>query len=152
MEQRNTVEFFADTFFPSEQGSSLVLGNCWRTQDYCRSWCMSGSSPHLFPIVSVGLYFQDNFPRIDERSKETPKASKMLTKLFPSKVNIQPPQVFSTHAKHRLRYAALCLSNFYASVGSFVKTFPRVMAGWGCACGMEASIGERPWDTKSEIE
>ncbi|BBN06651.1 ATPase family AAA domain-containing protein 1 [Marchantia polymorpha subsp. ruderalis] len=40
----------------------------------------------------LDLSFLDNFPRIDERSKETPKASKMLTKLFPSKVNIQPPQ------------------------------------------------------------
>ncbi|KAL2633180.1 hypothetical protein R1flu_004659 [Riccia fluitans] len=40
----------------------------------------------------LDLSFLDNFPRIDERSKETPKASKMLSKLFPSKVNIQPPQ------------------------------------------------------------
>ncbi|KAL3694568.1 hypothetical protein R1sor_008219 [Riccia sorocarpa] len=40
----------------------------------------------------LDLSFLDNFPRIDERNKETPKASKMLSKLFPSKVNIQAPQ------------------------------------------------------------
>ncbi|CAM6107945.1 unnamed protein product [Calypogeia fissa] len=40
----------------------------------------------------LDLSFLDNFPRIDDRSKETPKSSKMLSKLFPCKVNIQAPQ------------------------------------------------------------
>ncbi|XP_072982941.1 uncharacterized protein [Typha latifolia] len=36
--------------------------------------------------------FQDNFSRLHERSKETHKTMKQLTKLFPNKVTIQLPQ------------------------------------------------------------
>ncbi|CAN4098236.1 unnamed protein product [Withania somnifera] len=38
------------------------------------------------------LLFQDNFSRLHDRSKETPKTMKQLTRLFPNKVTIQLPQ------------------------------------------------------------
>lgn len=37
--------------------------------------------------------FQDNFGRLHDRSKETPKVIKQLNRLFPNKVTIQIPQV-----------------------------------------------------------
>lgn len=40
----------------------------------------------------LDLAFPDNFGRLHERSKEMPKASKMLSKLFPNKVSLQAPQ------------------------------------------------------------
>ncbi|KAH7415516.1 hypothetical protein KP509_14G049600 [Ceratopteris richardii] len=40
----------------------------------------------------LDLAFPDNFGRLHERNKELPKASKVLGKLFPNKVSIQPPQ------------------------------------------------------------
>ncbi|KAA8543111.1 hypothetical protein F0562_021394 [Nyssa sinensis] len=40
----------------------------------------------------LDLAFPDNFGRLHDRSKETPKAMKQLTRLFPNKVNIQMPQ------------------------------------------------------------
>ncbi|XP_072966578.1 uncharacterized protein [Typha angustifolia] len=36
--------------------------------------------------------FPDNFSRLNERSKEIPKAMKQLTRLFPNKISIQIPQ------------------------------------------------------------
>eukprot|EP00249_Psilotum_nudum_P025093 c29372_g2_i2 orf=685-4584(+) len=36
--------------------------------------------------------FPDNFGRLHERTKEVPKASKMLSKLFPNKITVQLPQ------------------------------------------------------------
>ncbi|MQL94377.1 hypothetical protein Taro_027032, partial [Colocasia esculenta] len=36
--------------------------------------------------------FMDNFGRLHERTKEMPKTMKQLTRLFPNKVTIQPPQ------------------------------------------------------------
>lgn len=38
---------------------------------------------------------QDNFSRLHDRSKETPKTMKQLNRLFPNKVVIQLPQVLS---------------------------------------------------------
>lgn len=38
-------------------------------------------------------WFQDSFGRLHERGKEVPKATKLLTKLFPNKVTIHMPQV-----------------------------------------------------------
>lgn len=40
----------------------------------------------------LDLAFPDNFGRLHERSKETPKAMKLLTRFFPNKVIIQLPQ------------------------------------------------------------
>lgn len=40
----------------------------------------------------LDLAFPDNFGRLHERNKELPKASKMLSKLFPNKVSLQAPQ------------------------------------------------------------
>ncbi|XP_062143427.1 uncharacterized protein LOC133851135 [Alnus glutinosa] len=40
----------------------------------------------------LDLAFPDNFGRLHDRSKETPKAMKQLTRLFPNKVIIQLPQ------------------------------------------------------------
>lgn len=40
----------------------------------------------------LDLAFPDNFSRLHDRSKETPKTIKQLTRLFPNKVTIQLPQ------------------------------------------------------------
>lgn len=41
------------------------------------------------------LWFsQDSFGRLHDRGKEVPKATKLLTKLFPNKVTIHMPQVY----------------------------------------------------------
>ncbi|MFS7941507.1 putative transcription factor interactor and regulator FHA-SMAD family [Helianthus anomalus] len=40
----------------------------------------------------LDLAFQDNFGRLHDRTKETPKAMKQLSRLFPNKVTIQTPQ------------------------------------------------------------
>ncbi|WCJ21355.1 P-loop containing nucleoside triphosphate hydrolases superfamily protein [Euphorbia peplus] len=40
----------------------------------------------------LDLAFQDNFSRLHDRSKETPKTMKQLARLFPNKVTIQLPQ------------------------------------------------------------
>lgn len=36
---------------------------------------------------------QDSFGRLHDRGKEVPKATKLMTKLFPNKVTIHMPQV-----------------------------------------------------------
>lgn len=42
----------------------------------------------------VAFWFsQDSFGRLNDRGKEVPKATKLLTKLFPNKVAIHMPQV-----------------------------------------------------------
>lgn len=41
---------------------------------------------------------QDSFGRLNDRGKEVPKATKLLTKLFPNKVTIHMPQVCSFSA------------------------------------------------------
>lgn len=38
-------------------------------------------------------HVQDNFGKLHDRSKETPKSMKQITRLFPNKVAIQLPQV-----------------------------------------------------------
>ena len=38
-------------------------------------------------------FSQDSFGRLHDRGKEVPKATKLLTKLFPNKVTIHLPQV-----------------------------------------------------------
>ncbi|KAL0292113.1 UNVERIFIED_CONTAM: hypothetical protein Sradi_7002500, partial [Sesamum radiatum] len=40
----------------------------------------------------LDLAFPDNFGRLHDRSKETPKTMKQLSRLFPNKVTIQIPQ------------------------------------------------------------
>lgn len=40
----------------------------------------------------LDLAFPDNFGRLHDRNKETPKATKQLSRLFPNKVTILPPQ------------------------------------------------------------
>ncbi|KAJ8527276.1 hypothetical protein K7X08_029753 [Anisodus acutangulus] len=40
----------------------------------------------------LDLAFPDNFGRLHDRSKETPKTMKQLTRLFPNKVSVQLPQ------------------------------------------------------------
>ncbi|KAG5537169.1 hypothetical protein RHGRI_024560 [Rhododendron griersonianum] len=46
-----------------------------------------------FPrLIAVLCFFQDSFGRLHERGKEIPKATKLLTKLFPNKVMIHMPQ------------------------------------------------------------
>ncbi|GFY98720.1 AAA-type ATPase family protein [Actinidia rufa] len=40
----------------------------------------------------LDLAFPDNFGRLHDRNKETPKSMKQLTRLFPNKVTIQMPQ------------------------------------------------------------
>ncbi|GFZ00945.1 AAA-type ATPase family protein [Actinidia rufa] len=40
----------------------------------------------------LDLAFPDNFGRLHDRNKETPKTMKQLTRLFPNKVTIQMPQ------------------------------------------------------------
>ncbi|GAV73866.1 AAA domain-containing protein [Cephalotus follicularis] len=40
----------------------------------------------------LDLAFPDNFGRVNDRNKETPKAMKQVTRLFPNKVTIQLPQ------------------------------------------------------------
>ncbi|MBA0548044.1 hypothetical protein Golob_019164 [Gossypium lobatum] len=49
-------------------------------------------------------YFQDSFGRLHDRGKEVPKATKILTKLFPNKVTIHMPQDEAVLAswKHQL--------------------------------------------------
>lgn len=48
----------------------------------------------LFLLIDIcSASVQDNFGRLHDRSKETPKTTKQLTRLFPNKVVIQLPQV-----------------------------------------------------------
>lgn len=44
------------------------------------------------PTALLDLAFPDSFGRLHERGKESPKAMKQLTRLFPNKVSIQLPQ------------------------------------------------------------
>lgn len=44
----------------------------------------------------INFVIQDNFGRLHDRSKETPKTMKQLTRLFPNKITIQMPQVNTT--------------------------------------------------------
>jgi hypothetical protein len=53
------------------------------------------SLPSQIKMMQLWLHVQDNFGRLHDRSKETPKAMKQLTRLFPNKVIIQLPQVLS---------------------------------------------------------
>jgi hypothetical protein len=48
-----------------------------------------------FLMIDFGAFwsFQDSFGRLGDRGKEVPKATKLLTKLFPNKVAIHMPQV-----------------------------------------------------------
>lgn len=64
----------------------LVVLN-WSFYLKIMGWCS-------FAILSVDCsWFQDSFGRLHERGKEVPKATKLLTKLFPNKVTIHLPQV-----------------------------------------------------------
>ena len=44
-------------------------------------------------LQSVVFSMQDSFGRVSEKNKEALKMSKHITKLFPNKVTIEPPQV-----------------------------------------------------------
>ncbi|KAA3459493.1 ATPase family AAA domain-containing protein 1 [Gossypium australe] len=50
----------------------------------------------------LDLAFPDSFGRLHERGKEVPKATKILTKLFPNKVSIHMPQVRMVYPKYEL--------------------------------------------------
>jgi hypothetical protein len=55
-----------------------------------------GSALHKFSGQQTSLLelsFFNTLTRLEERGKEPPKISKVLEKLFPSKIKIQPPQV-----------------------------------------------------------
>jgi hypothetical protein len=39
------------------------------------------------------MSMQDGFGRVNDKNKEAVKTAKHVTKVFPSKVTIQPPQV-----------------------------------------------------------
>lgn len=47
----------------------------------------------FFCLIVLWFCIQDNFGRLHDRNKETPKATKQLSRLFPNKVTILPPQV-----------------------------------------------------------
>ncbi|CAM0907386.1 unnamed protein product [Alopecurus aequalis] len=58
---------------------------------------LNNGSPFLskFPYSQAAIFdlaFQDNFGRVNDKNKEAVKTAKHVTKLFPSKVTIQPPQ------------------------------------------------------------
>lgn len=53
--------------------------------------------PLVILIVNCS-WLQDSFGRLHERGKEVPKATKLLTKLFPNKVTIHMPQVGILHS------------------------------------------------------
>lgn len=50
-------------------------------------------APNPFRSLKTRFLLQDNFGRLHDRSKETPKILKQLSRLFPNKVAIQSPQV-----------------------------------------------------------
>lgn len=64
---------------------------------------------------------QDNFGRLHDRSKDTPKTMKQLTRLFPNKVTIQMPQVLNLLIVHSFIVSFLlsplepCLQVFFLS-------------------------------------
>ena len=53
-------------------------------------------------MMQVLPLIQDSFGRLSDRSKETPKAMKQLSRLFPNKVTVQLPQVLFMHSVHNL--------------------------------------------------
>jgi len=72
----------------------FVIGS--QTQADSRKDKLNGS-PFLskFPYSQAAildLAFQDSFGRVSDKSKEAAKTAKHVTKLFPNKVAIQPPQ------------------------------------------------------------
>ncbi|XP_048554751.1 uncharacterized protein LOC125535728 isoform X3 [Triticum urartu] len=72
----------------------FVIGS--QTQADSRKDKLNGS-PFLskFPYgqaAILDLAFQDSFGRVNDKTKEAAKTAKHVTKLFPSKVTIQPPQ------------------------------------------------------------
>ncbi|XP_070044244.1 uncharacterized protein [Nicotiana tomentosiformis] len=53
---------------------------------------LDSSSTDEIDKLAINELFEDNFGRLHDRSKETPKTMKQLTRLFPNKVTIQIPQ------------------------------------------------------------
>uniref|UniRef100_A0ACD5YT70 Uncharacterized protein n=1 Tax=Avena sativa TaxID=4498 RepID=A0ACD5YT70_AVESA len=79
-------------FFPA---GVFIIGS--QTQADTRKDKLNNGSPFLskFPYSQsaiVDLVFQDGFGRVNDKNKEAVKTAKHITKLFPSKVIIQPPQ------------------------------------------------------------
>jgi SpoVK/Ycf46/Vps4 family AAA+-type ATPase len=73
----------------------FIIGS--QTQTDTRKDKLNHGSPFLskFPYSQAAildLAFQDSFGRVNDRNKEAVKTAKHVTKLFPSKVTIQPPQ------------------------------------------------------------
>lgn len=61
-------------------------------------------------------FFQDSFGRLHDRGKEIPKATKLLTKLFPNKVTIHMPQVCTWVPDCNLYYFIVSLVISYYSI------------------------------------
>ncbi|XP_024312644.1 uncharacterized protein LOC100835916 isoform X2 [Brachypodium distachyon] len=73
----------------------LIIGS--QTQADARKDKLNNGSPFLskFPYSQAAildLAFQDSFGRVNDKNKEAVKTAKHVTKLFPNKVTIQPPQ------------------------------------------------------------
>jgi SpoVK/Ycf46/Vps4 family AAA+-type ATPase len=73
----------------------FIIGS--QTQTDTRKDKLNHGSPFLskFPYSQAAildLAFQDSFGRVNDKNKEAVKTAKHVTKLFPSKVTIQPPQ------------------------------------------------------------
>jgi hypothetical protein len=54
-----------------------------------------------------------DFDRGTDKNKETSKATKHLTKLFPNKVTIQPPKVCSIHTSKKGQLTCSSFSDFF---------------------------------------
>lgn len=85
-------------------------------------------------------FSQDSFGRLHDRGKEVPKATKLLTKLFPNKVTIHMPQVYEKEQPWFI------ISLFWRSI----LNCPFIMAGWGPSCVMETPVRTRCWNSQNE--
>ncbi|MBA0754343.1 hypothetical protein Gogos_022413, partial [Gossypium gossypioides] len=80
----------------------------------------------------LDLAFPDSFGRLHDRGKEVPKATKILTKLFPNKVTIHMPQVRMVYPKYEL---CLLLRKYVFSkmeliIEAYVLQDEAVLASW----------------------
>ncbi|KAL0285698.1 UNVERIFIED_CONTAM: hypothetical protein Sradi_7167600, partial [Sesamum radiatum] len=78
----------------------------------------------------LDLAFPDNFGRLHDRSKETPKTMKQLSRLFPNKVTIQIPQdeAVLVDRKQKLDRDTETLKS-QSNIGSIRSVLKRLLAG-----------------------
>ncbi|KAL0288150.1 UNVERIFIED_CONTAM: hypothetical protein Sradi_7105400 [Sesamum radiatum] len=78
----------------------------------------------------LDLAFPDNFGRLHDRSKETPKTMKQLSRLFPNKVTIQIPQdeAVLVDWKQKLDRDTETLKS-QSNIGSIRSVLKRLLAG-----------------------